>query len=84
MAVGVVLEQVDVAADPLAGQPLLGVDDQVLQDPLAGPVVVDQLDQIVALSGRVLRMGADVEVDPRAVPQEDVADRPQVTTRRNR
>ena len=64
MAVGVVLEQVDVAADPLAGQPLLGVDDQVLEDAFAGPVVVDQLDQVVALGGRVLRVRADVEVDP--------------------
>ena len=73
MAVGVVLEQVDVAADALAGQPLLGVDDQVLEDPLAGPVVVDQLDQVVALGGGVLGVGADVEVDPGSVAQEDVA-----------
>ena len=35
--VGVVLEQVDVAADALLGQPGLGVDHQVLQDPLARP-----------------------------------------------
>ena len=73
VAVGVVLEQVDVAADALAGQPLLGVDDQVLEDPLAGPVVVDQLDQVVALGGRVLRVRADVEIDPGSVAQEDVA-----------
>ena len=58
---------------PSLGQPLLGVDDQVLEDPFAGPVVVDQLHQVVALGGRVLRVRSDVEVDPRSVAQEDVA-----------
>ena len=38
MAVGVVLEQVDVAGNALARQPMLGIDDQILQDPLAGTV----------------------------------------------
>ena len=70
--VGVVLEQVDVAADALVGQPLLGVDQQILQDPLAGAVVGDQLHQAVALGGRVLRVASDIEVQPRAVAQEDV------------
>ena len=70
--VGVVLEQVDVAADALVGQPLLGVDQQVLQHPLAGAVVGDQLHEAVALGGRVLRVAADVEVQPRAVAEEDV------------
>jgi hypothetical protein len=52
--VGVVLEQEDVAADALVGQPALGVDQQVLEDPLARLVVRDQLNQVVALGGRVL------------------------------
>ena len=52
--VGVVLEQVDVAADALVGQPLLGVDQQVFEHPLARAVVGDQLDQAVALGGGVL------------------------------
>ena len=56
VAIGVVLEQVDVAGDALARQPVLGVDDQVLQDPLPGAIVVDELDEIVTLSRRVLRM----------------------------
>ncbi len=70
--VGVVLEQVDVAADALVGEALLGVDQQLFEHPLAGPVVGDQLLQAVALGGRVLGMGADVEVEPRAVLQEHV------------
>ena len=70
--VGVVLEQVDVAADALVGQPLLGVDQQVLEHPLACAVVGDQLDEAVAFGGRVLGVAAHVEVQPRAVAQEDV------------
>ena len=41
--VGVVLEQVDVAADALVDQPPLGVDQEVFEDPLAGLVVRDEL-----------------------------------------
>ena len=70
--VGVVLEQVDVAADALVGQPLLGVDQQVFQHPLARAVVGDQLHQAVAFGGGVLGMAADVEVQPGAVAQENV------------
>ena len=54
--VGVVLEQVDVAADALVGEPLLGVDQQVFQHPLAGTVMGDQLDEAVAFGGGVLGM----------------------------
>ena len=70
--VGVVLEQVDVAADALVGQPLLGVDQQVLQHPLARAIVGDELHEAVALRGRILRVAADIEVQPRAVAEEDV------------
>ena len=83
--VGVVLEQVDVAGDAFLVQPPLGVDQQALEDPLPGLVVRDEVHEVVALGRRVLRVGADVEVEPRAVAEEHVADdRPQDTTRRNR
>ena len=71
--VGVVLEQVDVAGDALVVQPLLGVDEQPFEDALAGPVVGDQVGHRVALRRRVLRVGAHVQVQPRAVAQEHVA-----------
>ena len=74
--VGVVLEQVDVAGDALFGQPLLGVDQQALEDPLAGLVVDDELGEVVALGGGVLGVAADVEVEPAAVAQEDVGAAP--------
>ena len=70
--VGVVLEQVDVAADALVDQPALGVDEQVLEDPLTRLVVRDELRQRVALGGGVLGVAADVEVEPGAVAQEHV------------
>ena len=71
--VGVVLEQVDLAGDALVVQPLLGVEEQPLEDPLPRLVVGDQLDDVVALGRGVLRVAADVEVEPGAVAQEDVA-----------
>ena len=76
MTVGVVFEQVDVAGDALTGQPVFGVDDEILENPLSGAVVVDELDEIVALSGCVLRMGTDVEVNPGPVAQKYIAASP--------
>ena len=70
--VGVVLEEQDVAGDPVLAQALLGLVQQVLDDPLAGLVVDDQLGDVVALGRGVLRVEAGVEVEPRAVLQEDV------------
>jgi hypothetical protein len=70
--IGVVLEQVDVAADALVGQALLCVDEQVFQHPLARTVVRDQLYQAVALGGGVFGMTAHVEVQPCAITQENV------------
>ena len=70
--VGVVLEQVDVPADALIVEPLLGVDEQVLQHPLARTIVGDELDQVVAFGGGVFGMAAHVEVQPRTVAQEYV------------
>lgn len=83
--VGVVLEQIDVAADALVDELLLGVDQQVLEDPLTGAVVGDELEQVVATGGRGIPGGAaDVEVQSGAVAQEDVGTATQDTTRRNR
>ncbi len=70
--VGVVLEQVDVAADALVAQPLLGVDQQVFEHAFARAVMGDQLHQAVALGGGVLGVAAHVQVQPRAVTQENV------------
>ena len=74
--VGVVLEQVDLAGDALVVQALLGVEQQPLEDPLPRLVVGDQLGDVVALGRGVLRVAADVEVEPGAVAQEDVAAAP--------
>src|ERR1700730_613084 len=71
--VGVVLEQVDIAANPFLAQPALGVDQQFFKYPLARLVAGDQVEHAVALRGRVLGMAAHVEIEARAVAQEDVA-----------
>ncbi len=74
--VGVVLEQVDDAADPLLSEALLGEGEQLLEDPLAGLVVHDQVVDRVALRRRVLGMAAHIEVEPGAVLEEHVAAAP--------
>ena len=74
--VGVVLEQVDVPGNPFLAQPGLGVDQQSLEYPLACLVVRDEVDEVVALRGRVLGMAAHVEVEAGAVAEEDVAASP--------
>ena len=70
--VGVVLEQVDGAADRLLREALFGGLDEALEDPLPRLVVDDELIQRVALRRGVLRVGADVEVEAGAVLEEDV------------
>ena len=70
--VGVVLEQVDVAADALFAQAGLGAGDQLGEDPLPRLVVGDQVGDLVALGRGVLGVAADVEVEAGAVLQEDV------------
>ena len=82
--VGVVLEQVDVTGDALFAQPPLGVDEQALEDPLPRLVVRDEVDDVVALGRGVLGVAADVEVEPGAVAEEDVAGAAPGTTWRNR
>ncbi len=70
--VGVVLEQVDRAADRLLGEALLGRLDQLLEDALPRLVVHDQLVQRVAFGRGVLGVRAHVEVQPGAVLEEHV------------
>ena len=70
--VGVVLEEVDLAADPLLAQARLRAGDQLGQDPLPRLVVHDDVTDAVALGRGVLGVAADVEVEAGAVLQEDV------------
>ena len=70
--VGVVLEEEDVAGDAVLAQPLLRLVQEVLDDTLARLVVDDELGDVVALGSGVLGMEAGVEVEPRAVLEEDV------------
>jgi hypothetical protein len=70
--VGVVLEQVDDAADALFAQSGLSRHEQLLEDALARLVVGDEVEDRVALRGGVLGMAADVEVEAGAVGEEHV------------
>src|SRR5262249_48663603 len=70
--VGFFFKKIVPPADALVGQPLLGIDQQVLEHPLAGAVVGDQLGEVVALGGGVLGVAAHIEIQPRAVAQEHV------------
>ncbi len=70
--VGVVLEQVHLAREALVLEALLRVGDETFEDALPAAVVRDELPHVVALGGRVLRVRADVEVQARAVAEEDV------------
>ena len=74
--VGVVLEEVDLAPDALLPQTLLGAPHQALEDALPRLVVHDEVVDGVALGGGVLGVTADVEVEPGAVLEEDVARTP--------
>jgi hypothetical protein len=71
--VGVVLEQVDLTGDALVVQALLRVDEQALQDPLAGTVVHHHVGHRVTLGRGVLRVRSDVQIETGAVAEEDVA-----------
>ena len=70
--VRVVLEEQDVAGDPVLAQALFRLVEEILDDPLARLVVDDELDHVVALGRRVLGMEPGVEVQPGAVLEEHV------------
>ena len=70
--VGVVLEEEDVFGKPVLAQALLSLVPEVLDDPLARLVVDDELGDVIALGRRVLGVESGVEVEARAVLEEDV------------
>ncbi len=70
--VGVVLEEVDLAADALLFESLLCGEEQSLQNPLPRLVVGDDVIQAVTLGCGVLRVAADVEVEPGTVLEEHI------------
>src|SRR5690606_28961684 len=74
--VEVVLEQVDAPLDAVGLQPRLRVLGEPDEDALARLVVRDELREVVALRGRVLRVRPHVEVEPGPVGEEDVAGAP--------
>ena len=78
--VGVVLEEVDGAADRLLGEALLGRLHERLEDPLPRLVVHDEVVERVALGRGVLGVRTDVEVQPGTVLEEHVAAAPTTTT----
>jgi hypothetical protein len=82
--VGVVLEQVDVADHAVVAQAPLRVDQQTLEHPLAGLVVRDELDRVVALGGRVLGVAATSRYRRAPLRRKTLLLRPQETTRRKR
>src|SRR3989454_1454444 len=70
--VGVVLEQEDVARDPVRAQALLGLVQEVFDDALARLVVNDELGHVVAFGRRVLGVEPRVEIQARSVLEEHV------------
>ncbi len=70
--VGVVLEEEDVAGDPVLAKPLLRLVQEILDDALARLVVDDEVGDVIALRSRVLGMEARVEIEPRPVLEEDI------------
>ena len=70
--VRVVLEEEDLAFDPVLVEACLGALDEAREDPLPRLVLGDEVLELVALRRRVLGVAADVEVEARAVLQEDV------------
>ena len=71
-AIGVVLEDEDLAPNSLFLQTLLGSLDQALEDSLACLVVRDHIFDHIALGSGELGMGSNVEVEPGSVLQEHV------------
>src|SRR5690606_19228166 len=69
----VVLEQENVPGDALLTEPPLRIDLETLQNPLTGLVMRHQIDDAVALRRRVLRVTANVQVQPRPIAKEHVA-----------
>ena len=72
LGVRVVLHEVGAAVVAVGLERGLRTGEQIREDRIAGGVLRDEVVQPVAFGRRVLRVGADVEVEPRPVRQEDV------------
>ena len=70
--VGVVLEEVDLAAYPLFGQPLLRRLDETLEDAFPCLVVSDEIREGVTLRSCVLGVAPDIEVEALTVLEEHI------------
>ena len=70
--VGVVLEQVDDAAHPFVAKARLRGADEAFEDPLPCLVVRDEIVCRVTLWRRVLRVAADVQIEPCTIFEEDI------------
>jgi len=70
--VRVVLEQQDIPLNAVFLQALLGLVPEVVDDPLPCLVVDDEFSDVIALGRRVLGVEPGVEVEARAVLEEDV------------
>jgi hypothetical protein len=68
----IVLEQQDICLNAVFPQALLGLVPEVVDDPLTRLVVDDELGNVIALGRRVLGVEPGVEVEARAVLEEDV------------
>ena len=70
--VRVVLEGPDVPRDAVLGQATLSALHEILHDSLPRPVARHQVEHLVAFGRRILGMESGVDVEARAVRQEDV------------
>src|SRR5262249_14655542 len=68
----IVLEQQDIPPHAVFPQARLGLASEVVDDPLTRFVVDDELGDVIALGRRVLGVEPGVEVETRAVLEEDV------------
>jgi len=68
----IVLEQQDISSNAVFPQAHLGLVPEIVDDPLTRLVVDDELGDVIALGRRVLGVEPDVEVEARAVLEEDV------------
>jgi hypothetical protein len=76
--VEVVFKKVDVGVDAFGFEGLFGLGGEVVDDFVAGPVVGDELGEVVAFGGGDFGVGSDVEVEAGCVVGEDVGAAPLV------
>ena len=70
--VRVVLERLDSPDDPVGPESPISPRHEVLDESLARPVVGHEFDEVVAFRRGVLGVEARIDVQPRAVLQEDI------------